>query len=132
VVSRLFACTIRGRRIDRRLDAGALPEMTAIFGSGQLMLTSVALLGNGVRELSSAEERPVAAEFLTWSASIFLFIIATAYGYTVKDVVIQNQVTHQSEVVVASFIFLAFSLVVAGVSIGVTTPTAPRSKQGGS
>ncbi len=53
----------------RRIDSGTLPSMATLFGSGQLMLTSVALLGNGVRELISADERRIGTEFLTWAAA---------------------------------------------------------------
>jgi hypothetical protein len=107
----------------RRVDSGALPGMSAIFGSGQLLLTSAALLGGGVRELASASDKNFWSEFFTWSATIFLFAIAAMYGYAVKEVAIQKQVTHQSDVVTVSLVLFAISILVAGASIGVTNPS---------
>ena len=108
----------------RGMDSGAIPSMAVLFGSGQLMLTSVALLGNGVRELVSADNKYMAHEFLTWTATMFLFIMATSYGYTVKDVLISKQYAEENTVAVVSFIFLGISLLVAATSIAVTTPNS--------
>ena len=105
----------------RKIDGSQL-TLIALFGSGQLMLTSVALLGNGVRELVSADQKHAGSEFLTWAAAIFLFVIAASYGYIVKDVIIATQHTHQGDVVIASLTFLGISLTVAAASIAVSTP----------
>lgn len=108
----------------RRIDSGAFPSMAVLFGSGQLMLTSVALLGNGVRELVSINNKYIVHEFLTWAATIFLFVIAASYGYTVKDVLISKQSAEENSVAIVSFVFLGISLLVAATSIAVTTPNS--------
>jgi hypothetical protein len=106
----------------RGIDSGSLPPLTLLFGSGQLMLTCAALLGNGIRELAALDRRSGPTEFLIWAAAVFLFLIAASYGYAVKEIVISGQVSRQDPVTKVSLVFLGFSLLVAASSIAVSTP----------
>lgn len=110
----------------RFLDVQHWPGLVPLFGSGQLLLTSVALLAAGVREMSvmSAETRTRTRDFLLLASFVFTVLLSMTYGYLANEVIAARSQSSEDESLVTSlsFAFFAASLVTAGGAVAVSAP----------
>jgi hypothetical protein len=105
---------------------GSVPGFSSLFGTGQLLLTSVALVGGGMREIAGARHllRVGRRDFLLLTSTIFVLVTAMVYGAEVSYVIQVGTppAADQEFMTKLSAGFLALSIVVGGGCIAVTTP----------
>jgi hypothetical protein len=118
-----------GLQLMRFVAGGTWPGLDPLFGSGQLLLTSVAILAGGVRELAGmrGSRWRGARTFLLWSSLALTIVLAMLYGF-LADAAITQTPTAPSRltlVTATSLVFFGASLAVAGTSIVASTPEEP-------
>lgn len=105
-------------------NTGAILTWNQLIGSGQVLLTSAALLGSGLKELSQTHgvNAHYGRVFLTWSAAIFLLAVGVAYGMVAAPSAGGVVTVSADRVVVVSFIAYPASLLAAASAIVATRP----------
>lgn len=99
-------------------------QLDAVLGTGQLFLTSVALLAGGIRELSPIvrPERSRAREFVLICAFAFFLLQAICYGglaeLLIHDETMSDEMRHIDTE--ASLICLAFTVLIGGAAVAVS------------
>jgi len=105
------------------------PGWTPILGSGQLLLTSVALVAGGVRELSGMHGviSSGSRDFLLLSSLIFAVMAAMTYGYLARTEIRGSPLpsSQQELVVVLSAACLFVGIVIGALCIAVSSPGNP-------
>lgn len=122
----------------RVFDLHALPGISSLFGSGQLLLTCVALTAGGIKELSGmdANIRTRARDTALHALVIFGLLIAMVYGSLARDIVrgAAPSVEQQHFISYASLAVLAVTVLVAGYAVAVSSPQerllSPRQSGG--
>lgn len=110
----------------RWIDLAAWPGFNPAFGSGQLLLTCVALLAGGLKELSSMKQEVKHRRKETVSGFAFIFGIFTAavYGYIANRYISGNPFTEaqQNLVTNASIVCLLLSFLITASAIILSAP----------
>lgn len=112
------------------LNSAALPSWAQLMGAGQIFLTSAALLGSGLKELSQAQGNSwqLTRVVLTWSAAVFLVLVGVAYGMVAASAAGGGGPISVDRVVQVSMIAYPVSLLAAAAAIVATqTPRAVAS-----
>ncbi|WP_155766818.1 hypothetical protein [Mycobacterium intracellulare] len=97
-----------------------------ITGSGQLLLTSIALLGGGLKELGAMEPglREGHKDHITPVSFVFTGLMAAAYGAIAATLASGKSLTpgEQHYVTVGSIAFFGASLVLTGYAVAISHP----------
>ncbi|KQY06217.1 hypothetical protein ASD37_18090 [Mycobacterium sp. Root135] len=97
-----------------------------ITGSGQLLLTSIALLGGGLKELGGMEPgvRESHKDHITPFSFVFAGLMAAAYGAIAATQASGKTLTPdvQRYVTLGSMVFFAVSLILTGYAVAVSHP----------
>lgn len=103
-----------------------VPGLDPIIGSGQLLVTCVALLGGGIRELSGMNtlNRARARDALHLASLIFVVLLSMTYGSLVGQLVSGQSLPDEwrASIVTGSLISLTISVIIGGISMAISHP----------
>ena len=115
-----------GLGVLRFLDLRAWPGLEPLLGSGQLLLTSVAILSGGVRELADmrGEKRSGWKNFLLWASFLFAIVLAMAYGSLANEVIGNRPFSAADQALntVFSGVVFLFSVGIAAAAVAISKP----------
>lgn len=111
-------------------STGALLTWTQLLGAGQVMLTSAALLGGGLKELSQVRDAKFHywRVFLIWAAAVFLLLIGVAYGMIAASTAGATLPLAADRVVLISSVAYPVSLLAAATALIITNPVAAPNR----
>ena len=103
------------------------PTWVDALGAGQLLLTSIALLAGGARELSgmSGDQRTKTRDFLLFSTVALCIVLSIVYGSAASDVIAGAQVSpdEMMATVLISAVSFGASCVITGAAVITATPS---------
>lgn len=118
--------------VARFMDLKTWPGLNPLFSSGQLLLTCVALLAGGIKELSGVDhgERKRSREMILAVSSLFALAIAMVYGFLANRVIGGATIApdDQTIVTVISLVCLFCCLVITGGAVAVSAPIPSYSR----
>lgn len=110
----------------RYIEVGTWPGLEPLFSSGQLLLTCVALLAGGIKELSGMNSgvKEKSKEALLAASVLFVVAVAIVYGYLANRVVSGVAFTQDQQLLITnvSLISLFSSLLIVGVAMAISAP----------
>jgi hypothetical protein len=119
-----------GLAIIRSMAVKGWPGFAPLFGAGQLLLTSVAMVAGGIKELSAMpiERRTRRRDALLLSSLIFAVLMAMVYGYLASEILKGKPgSTDPDIIVITSAIFFGISLVTTAGAVAVSDPAEPTN-----
>jgi len=103
------------------------PALDPLVGSGQLLVTCVALLAGAIRELSGMNtlSRSKARDALHLSSLIFVVLLSVSYGFIMGEVVANRPLPDEtrSSIVTLSIASLGISIIVGSISMAISHPS---------
>lgn len=122
-----------GLLLFRGISARAWPGLDPVLGSGQLLLTCVALLAGGLKELSGMpnELRTGLRDFMTAASVVFVVFVAMTYGFLAHEILAMAapDPSYQAMIAGMSLVFLVMSLSITAMAILVSSPSVVSEPQ---
>lgn len=116
----------------RFVSSHALPDLSDLFGAGQLLITSVALTAGGIREIAGVRsaDRAGFRDFMLWASTVFVFITAIVYGGVVTlSLEIPPPSPEETGIVTSlSSAFLVISMLIGAGCVMAATPKPMESE----
>lgn len=101
-------------------------DLKAMFGAGQMLITSVALLAGAIRELSGMDhdQRPRGRDSLTAMSFVLALIMAYVYGYYANETIAGRDIPADQQATLVKVSMVAFfaSVLVGAWSLAVSHP----------
>lgn len=115
-----------GLGILRFLDLRQFSGMEPLIGTGQLLLTSVAIVAGGVRELAGmrGDARHARKDFLFFASFVFAILLAMTYGYLANEMISGRLLGAPDQTLISQFSLVMFglSVITAGAGVWVSSP----------
>lgn len=113
-----------GLGILRFVDVHGWPGLDSILGSGSLLLTSVALISGGIREMASmpSTSRSRRRDVLFFASLSLAIILAMTYGGLADNAIRSpgSQVLDLPAITAVSLVFFGVSVIVTGAAVAVS------------